>query len=127
MLIGQRRVLYSLFGIVEHSGTLRSGHYTAYVKVRHSNPSAKQYLQTLSVSQLSVDHLVRAMKAFATTNTSAEDHATDCATGADGNVKESTVPPGKWFYISDSTVSEVRNVSNVFSCQAYLLFYERIE
>eukprot|EP00062_Callorhinchus_milii_P001810 gi/632937369/ref/XP_007899374.1/ PREDICTED: ubiquitin carboxyl-terminal hydrolase 16 [Callorhinchus milii] len=28
------KVLYSLYGVVEHSGTMRSGHYTAYVKVR---------------------------------------------------------------------------------------------
>lgn len=31
---GDSHVLYSLYGIVEHSGTMRSGHYTAYVKVR---------------------------------------------------------------------------------------------
>lgn len=31
---GQTEILYSLYGIVEHSGTMRSGHYTAYVKVR---------------------------------------------------------------------------------------------
>lgn len=31
---GNRRVLYSLYGVVEHSGTMRSGHYTAYVKMR---------------------------------------------------------------------------------------------
>ncbi|XP_056618431.1 ubiquitin carboxyl-terminal hydrolase 45 [Triplophysa dalaica] len=29
------RVLYSLYGIVEHSGSMRGGHYTAYVKVRN--------------------------------------------------------------------------------------------
>nr|XP_033796533.1 ubiquitin carboxyl-terminal hydrolase 16 isoform X2 [Geotrypetes seraphini] len=34
---GETRVLYSLYGIVEHSGTMRSGHYTAYVKVRTPN------------------------------------------------------------------------------------------
>ncbi len=34
------RVLYSLYGIVEHSGTMRSGHYTAYVK---SRPSTRNY------------------------------------------------------------------------------------
>ncbi|KAF0307341.1 Sulfotransferase 1A4 [Amphibalanus amphitrite] len=34
MRAGQRRVLYSLFGVVEHSGRLTSGHYTAYVRVR---------------------------------------------------------------------------------------------
>ncbi|XP_035880403.1 ubiquitin carboxyl-terminal hydrolase 45 isoform X3 [Phyllostomus discolor] len=32
-------VLYSLYGIVEHSGSMRGGHYTAYVKVR--TPSRK--------------------------------------------------------------------------------------
>ena len=31
---GQTKVLYSLYGIVEHSGSLGGGHYTAYVKVR---------------------------------------------------------------------------------------------
>ncbi|KAM5335753.1 ubiquitin carboxyl-terminal hydrolase 16 isoform 2-T2 [Glossophaga mutica] len=31
------RVLYSLYGVVEHSGTMRSGHYTAYSKVRAAN------------------------------------------------------------------------------------------
>uniref|UniRef100_A0A674K1N3 USP domain-containing protein n=1 Tax=Terrapene triunguis TaxID=2587831 RepID=A0A674K1N3_9SAUR len=31
---GNKRVLYSLYGVVEHSGTMRSGHYTAYAKMR---------------------------------------------------------------------------------------------
>ncbi|KAG7471195.1 hypothetical protein MATL_G00121860 [Megalops atlanticus] len=35
----QTQVLYSLYGIVEHSGTMRSGHYTAYVKARPTLPS----------------------------------------------------------------------------------------
>uniref|UniRef100_A0A8C4JNT0 Ubiquitin carboxyl-terminal hydrolase n=1 Tax=Dromaius novaehollandiae TaxID=8790 RepID=A0A8C4JNT0_DRONO len=30
-------VLYSLYGVVEHSGTMRSGHYTAYAKMRNMN------------------------------------------------------------------------------------------
>ncbi|KAJ8280111.1 hypothetical protein GJAV_G00050670 [Gymnothorax javanicus] len=34
----QTQVLYSLYGIVEHSGTMRSGHYVAYVKARPSKP-----------------------------------------------------------------------------------------
>ncbi|CAL9705306.1 unnamed protein product [Knipowitschia caucasica] len=33
-LAASERVLYSLYGIVEHSGSMRGGHYTAYVKVR---------------------------------------------------------------------------------------------
>lgn len=36
---GDTQVLYSLYGIVEHSGTMRSGHYTAYVKTQPSCPS----------------------------------------------------------------------------------------
>uniref|UniRef100_A0A8C6D0Y1 ubiquitinyl hydrolase 1 n=1 Tax=Moschus moschiferus TaxID=68415 RepID=A0A8C6D0Y1_MOSMO len=28
------KVLYGLYGVVEHSGSMRGGHYTAYVKVR---------------------------------------------------------------------------------------------
>ncbi|KAJ3590766.1 hypothetical protein NHX12_008715 [Muraenolepis orangiensis] len=37
---GQSQVLYSLYGIVEHSGTMRSGHYTAYIKARPAGPSS---------------------------------------------------------------------------------------
>ncbi|XP_052433173.1 ubiquitin carboxyl-terminal hydrolase 16-like isoform X1 [Carassius gibelio] len=39
---GEMRVLYSLYGIVEHSGTMRSGHYTAYVK---SRPYTRSYIE----------------------------------------------------------------------------------
>ncbi|KAM4627199.1 ubiquitin carboxyl-terminal hydrolase 16 [Polymixia lowei] len=39
MMEGETQVLYSLYGIVEHSGTMRSGHYTAYVKVRPQCPT----------------------------------------------------------------------------------------
>uniref|UniRef100_A0A671PIB0 ubiquitinyl hydrolase 1 n=1 Tax=Sinocyclocheilus anshuiensis TaxID=1608454 RepID=A0A671PIB0_9TELE len=39
---GETRVLYSLYGVVEHSGTMRSGHYTAYVK---SRPSTHNYVE----------------------------------------------------------------------------------
>ncbi|XP_056674598.1 ubiquitin carboxyl-terminal hydrolase 45 isoform X3 [Monodelphis domestica] len=39
------KVLYGLYGIVEHSGSMRGGHYTAYVKVR-------------TTSKKSLDHVV---------------------------------------------------------------------
>lgn len=35
-------VLYSLYGIVEHSGSMRGGHYAAYVKIRSSQRRASQ-------------------------------------------------------------------------------------
>ena len=35
------QVLYSLYGLVEHSGRLTGGHYTAYVKVRGESDRAR--------------------------------------------------------------------------------------
>uniref|UniRef100_A0A673LVX8 Ubiquitin carboxyl-terminal hydrolase n=1 Tax=Sinocyclocheilus rhinocerous TaxID=307959 RepID=A0A673LVX8_9TELE len=43
------RVLYSLYGIVEHSGSMRGGHYAAYVKVR--TPQRKPELEASSAPQ----------------------------------------------------------------------------
>uniref|UniRef100_A0A673C650 Ubiquitin carboxyl-terminal hydrolase n=1 Tax=Sphaeramia orbicularis TaxID=375764 RepID=A0A673C650_9TELE len=84
---GDDKILYSLYGIVEHSGTMRSGHYTAYVKARPQVPA--------SLSN---------------------------GVGAEGDAEP---PRGSWFHISDTSVQPVSE-SKVQSCQAYLLFYERI-
>lgn len=40
------RVLYSLYGIVEHSGSMRGGHYAAYVKVRTSSKKLLDHIST---------------------------------------------------------------------------------
>jgi len=40
------RVLYSLYGIVEHSGSMRGGHYAAYVKVRTPSKKLLEHLST---------------------------------------------------------------------------------
>ncbi|XP_077455383.1 ubiquitin carboxyl-terminal hydrolase 45 isoform X2 [Stigmatopora argus] len=42
-LVHGDRVLYSLYGIVEHSGSMRGGHYTAYVKVRTPQRKMKHH------------------------------------------------------------------------------------
>uniref|UniRef100_A0A668AKS1 Ubiquitin carboxyl-terminal hydrolase n=1 Tax=Myripristis murdjan TaxID=586833 RepID=A0A668AKS1_9TELE len=47
-LAAGERVLYSLFGIVEHSGSMRGGHYTAYVKVRSPQRKTDQQRRNLS-------------------------------------------------------------------------------
>ncbi|XP_035800654.2 ubiquitin carboxyl-terminal hydrolase 16 isoform X2 [Amphiprion ocellaris] len=83
---GDTQILYSLYGIVEHSGTMRSGHYTAYVKVRPECPKPS---------------------------------SNGVAAG------DAEPPRGSWFHISDTSVQPVSE-SKVQSCQAYLLFYERI-
>ncbi|XP_009273693.1 PREDICTED: ubiquitin carboxyl-terminal hydrolase 45 isoform X3 [Aptenodytes forsteri] len=40
------RVLYSLYGIVEHSGSMRGGHYAAYVKVRTPSKKLLEHIST---------------------------------------------------------------------------------
>ncbi|XP_023561935.1 ubiquitin carboxyl-terminal hydrolase 45-like [Octodon degus] len=37
-------VLYDLYGIVEHSGSMRGGHYTAYVKVRQPSRTLLEHI-----------------------------------------------------------------------------------
>ncbi|XP_032368041.1 ubiquitin carboxyl-terminal hydrolase 16 [Etheostoma spectabile] len=87
LMEGETRLLYSLYGVVEHSGTMRSGHYTAYVKARPECPKPSSNGLT-----------------------------------AEGHAEPSR---GSWFHISDTSVQPVSE-SRVQSCQAYLLFYERI-
>uniref|UniRef100_A0A8C4RSB7 ubiquitinyl hydrolase 1 n=1 Tax=Erpetoichthys calabaricus TaxID=27687 RepID=A0A8C4RSB7_ERPCA len=41
-IVAGEKVLYSLYGIVEHSGSMRGGHYTAYVKIR-APPKKQDY------------------------------------------------------------------------------------
>lgn len=38
------KVLYGLYGVVEHSGSMKGGHYTAYVKVRTPSRKLLEYI-----------------------------------------------------------------------------------
>ncbi|XP_053237503.1 ubiquitin carboxyl-terminal hydrolase 45 [Podarcis raffonei] len=40
------KVLYSLYGIVEHSGSMRGGHYAAYVKVRAPSKKILEHISS---------------------------------------------------------------------------------
>uniref|UniRef100_A0A8C6MII1 Ubiquitin carboxyl-terminal hydrolase n=1 Tax=Nothobranchius furzeri TaxID=105023 RepID=A0A8C6MII1_NOTFU len=51
-LAAGERVLYSLYGIVEHSGSMRGGHYTAYVKVRAPQRKTEPHIGRIAVSSL---------------------------------------------------------------------------
>ncbi|VVC44356.1 Hypothetical protein CINCED_3A025219 [Cinara cedri] len=99
---GQNRILYSLYGVVEHTGFLHSGHYIAYVKVRDSVKDNSYRHSFLEGSKTKPPKII------------------------DGNDDASHLEPsGTWYSISDSMVRQVsKNI--VESCQAYLLFYERI-
>ncbi|CAG2059244.1 unnamed protein product, partial [Timema podura] len=100
---GQTQVLYSLYGVVEHSGGLHGGHYVAYVKVRAPiTPDDPRW-------------------SFLPPNLNGRNSTVQL--GQDDALPEP--PAGRWFHVSDSRVNEVSE-ERVLKSPAYLLFYERI-
>lgn len=107
--------IYALYGVVEHCGTIHGGHYVAYVKSRVPLTSDDPRWSFLSSKDVKDED----ENSFSLKSNSETEEATD--------THPSTVepPPGKWYYVSDSRVTEV-DETTVLKSQAYLLFYERI-
>ncbi|CAG5136193.1 unnamed protein product, partial [Candidula unifasciata] len=128
---GQTKILYSLYGVVEHSGRLTGGHYTAYIKVRPGMSPYTQFMYTHPLGPHDVlnMYLTRVLK----TKEAGMTHAGTSDRQDTGEVidkdmearAETLLPPGRWYHISDSRVNEVAE-AEVLKAQAYLLFYERI-
>ncbi|KAL3848191.1 hypothetical protein ACJMK2_019065 [Sinanodonta woodiana] len=114
---GQKKILYSLYGVVEHIGDLRYGHYTAYVKVRPSITSLTNFLNThhASVKEYLNQYTENVLRMGVKMEKETEEDY----------VSEFMVPPGQWFHISDTRISKVTEAT-VKHAQAYMLFYERI-
>lgn len=150
----QKKLIYSLYGVVEHSGSMYGGHYVAYVKVRPNlSPDDPRWKFLPKGSKVELDQLDEQkkrlddalMKAQLKENRIKSDDSDDCSSSSssshssDAENKETTIgstvdneppsmpspPPGKWYYVSDSHVSEVSE-ERVSKVEAYLLFYERI-
>lgn len=124
----QSKILYSLYGVVEHSGGMHLGHYVAYVKVRPEVKPGDVRWRFLPKSNSDDEQDVKSPDAV---NGISNDNDTDSSLsgyesgeGAVGGC-EVEPPSGKWFYISDTTVRETTEEA-VLKVQAYLLFYERI-
>ncbi|XP_012938605.1 ubiquitin carboxyl-terminal hydrolase 45 isoform X2 [Aplysia californica] len=130
---GQSKVLYSLYGVVEHSGRLSGGHYTAYIKVRPGLGPHTQFLHgnppnPLDLLSVYMERIVKSKECYAGQESGwpkgdpqAAPDVMDKETEARA---EALVAPGRWFHISDSRVNEVTE-TEVLKAQAYLLFYER--
>jgi ubiquitin carboxyl-terminal hydrolase 16/45 len=101
-LNSSNRVIYSLYGVVEHSGRLNGGHYTAYVKVRQRQ-NLEKFLGKKRLTVLK---------------------PSDCD-ATEAMDSPNTNEGSSWYYISDSHVSEVQE-SKILKIQAYILFYERL-
>lgn len=111
-------IWYSLYGLVEHSGSLDSGHYVAYVKMRTpADINIRQFLQKsyLDRDELTDEALVQRIR---TLRRQLEQNPRK-------NARLQSAVKGTWFRISDRNC-EVRSVDQVLNCQAYLLFYERL-
>lgn len=146
----QKKLLYSLYGIVEHSGGMHGGHYTAYVKVRAKltpDDPRFQFLPQGCKAELQKNHPEPAEKVEPTETKSRNNHhharrgqgddsddsvssnssyeQCEGAVGGSDDPEDVPPPPGKWYYVSDSHVQEASE-DRVLGAQAYLLFYERI-
>lgn len=145
---------YCLYGLVEHSGRLNSGHYTAYVKInnRASNSSMSIY-ESLFLGRHRLCHLNSMLKRWNGTNISVKKmqeemlnydesikdsniytdyldmentSLIDLISSESTSIKDLAAQDNRWFYVSDSSVNEVSQ-AKVLKAQAYLLFYERVE
>ncbi|XP_060804705.1 ubiquitin carboxyl-terminal hydrolase 16/45 [Amyelois transitella] len=116
---GQNELLYSLYGVVEHSGGMHGGHYVAYVKVRQPVRAGDPRWWFLPKSAN-----IPAASANGDGDADSESDLSGYESG-EGPGSAAEAPSGKWYYISDSMVTEVTE-DKVLNAQAYLLFYERI-
>ena len=97
--------------MIEHSGTLRSGHYTAYIK------------QTFNDNDLINETYSKPIDDLLTTlfKTATDDQCQVNTT----EIKNSSSPPPAWYHISDNTIHKIPE-DKVLEADAYVLFYRRI-
>ena len=113
----QKEVLYSLYGVIEHSGRLSNGHYTAFVKVRAVvSESLTKFLQQLPMM---TDDLNRLRDQLS--ERLLMERNSDRASASPGSPELG----GVWYHVSDTQVMMVTE-EKVLRAQAFLLFYERI-
>jgi ubiquitin carboxyl-terminal hydrolase 16/45 len=120
--------LYSLYGIVSHSGSLSGGHYVAYVRSRKPLEHLKTFFQQASFLDLS--QLAGIVQE--TRSTSMCEQSSSLVTDDDVPSEEAAQAyqeelssQSKWYYCSDSQVHRT-DEGKVRGAEAYILFYERI-
>lgn len=149
----QKKLIYSLYGVVEHSGSMHGGHYVAYVRVRpnlskddprwkflpkgskveldQTDEQKVRLDEALKMNQLRENRLKSGDSDDSTSSSSSDSKASskfNCDQSSSFEKEPPPMPsppPGKWYYVSDSHVQEATE-ERVLAAQAYLLFYERI-
>ena len=112
------QLLYSLYGVVEHSGGMQGGHYTAYVRTR--TPLKLDLSKIMSKPESDGGH--RLSDKSAADIGASEGSEAAAAALSDFDLSSSG---GQWYFISDSHVRTATE-SEVLKSPAYLLFYERL-
>lgn len=128
-------IWYSLFGIVCHSGNLKGGHYTAYVKCEdpeNENFSMEEFAEFIQgtpyIPELAdidkINEYIRQQDGSRcdTTDRYRDDNDTNGVHNYDDPPRSN---PGNWYHISDSDVRK-SSLANVLSSQAYIVFYRRV-
>lgn len=126
------QLLYSLYGVVEHSGGMHGGHYTAYVRVRSppcspTSITGKHDLNSLTDPSKTTVHSDKDMTPqISPPNLELVCGNTDVIDESEnGTSFDLSSTKGHWYYISDSHVRTATE-NEVMKSQAYLLFYERL-
>ena len=116
------QLLYSLYGVVEHSGGMQGGHYTAYVRTRTPTKLSTNKTTATVKDQIIPSQAQRRPEECQFEGAIGEVAGASVLGGSDFDVSSSV---GQWYYISDSRVRTATE-SEALKSQAYLLFYEQL-
>lgn len=123
---GHHSLMYRLYGVVEHSGRLSGGHYTAFVKVRPVADKAELSKNFFSPPATKAGDTPRLLEEIERkfTRMSEKNDRRHVKKEEDEESPVKPQQPRRWYHVSDSNVNEVSE-DRVLKAQAYILFYER--
>lgn len=114
--------LYQLAGIVEHSGSMQSGHYVALVqRGMLSRPMTTTVATPLSGDTIGGDR--ESPQVSTSANSGIDNGGSGSCNGRVADPKPQALP---WWRVSDTHVKKV-SWAEVEACQAYLLLYVRCQ
>jgi len=121
----EQRIMYDLLGVVQHSGSLHGGHYTAYVKYppgsdKHCGETGDQEGAEYNLVKSADSGLGGSGDHYSANPCQSQHHY--YSTELSGDVESGTASGDHWFYTSDSWI-ELATKEDVNKSQAYLLLY----